>query len=47
MPAGVSGQFRLELGDNDSAADRYEVPQLMEPDLHDILDEPVKLPVTR
>jgi len=44
-PAG--GQFRLELGDNDNSTDRYAVPQLIEPDFHEILDEPVKLPITR
>jgi len=45
VPA-VAGQFRLDLDDNE-ATDSYPMPQLIEPDLHEILDEPVKLPVTR
>jgi len=45
VPAG-GGQFRLDLDDNETT-DNYTMPQLIEPDLHEILDEPVKLPVTR
>jgi len=41
-----SGQFRLDVDDSE-AADTYTMPKLIEPDLHEILDEPVKLPVTR
>jgi len=41
-----AGQFKLDLDDNE-AADSYTMPQLIEPDLREILDEPVKLPVTR
>lgn len=45
VPAG-SGQFRLDLEDSETAS-TYTMPKLIEPDLHEILDEPVKLPVTR
>ena len=45
VPAGA-GQFRLDLDDNE-ASDSYTMPQLIEPDLREILDEPVMLPVTR
>jgi len=45
VPA-VSGQFRLDLDDREDT-DAYTMPKLNEPDLHEILDEPVKLPVTR
>ena len=41
-----TGQFRLDLGDSETS-DSYTMPKLIEPDLHEILDEPVKLPVTR
>jgi hypothetical protein len=36
----------LDLDDNDMS-DNYAMPQLIEPDLNEILNEPVKLPVTR
>lgn len=45
VPPG-GGQFRLDLDDNDMS-DNYAMPQLIEPDLNEILNEPVKLPVTR
>jgi len=45
VPAG-GGQFRLDLGDNETT-DTYTMPKLIEPDLREILDEPVKLPVTK
>jgi len=45
VPAG-SGQFRLDLEDSETAS-TYTMPKLIEPDLREILDEPVKLPVTR
>jgi len=45
VPA-VGGQFRLDLEDNETTT-TYAMPKLIEPDLHEILDEPVKLPVTR
>jgi hypothetical protein len=45
VPSG-GGQFRLDLDDNDMS-DNYSMPQLIETDLNEILNEPVKLPVTR
>ena len=45
MPAG-GAQFRLDLDDSETA-DSYTMPKLIEPDFREILDEPVKLPVTR
>ena len=44
--SGGGGQFRLDLDDNESN-DTYQMPKLNELDLHEILDEPVKLPVTK
>jgi len=47
VPAGGGGgQFRLDLDDNETS-DTYQMPKLNELDLHEILDEPVKLPVTK
>jgi len=46
VPAGSGGQFRLDLDDNETN-DTYAMPKLNELDLHEILDEPVKLPVTK
>ena len=47
VPAGSGGgQFRLDLDDNETS-DTYTMPKLNELDLHEILDEPVKLPVTK
>lgn len=48
MPASSrsKGQFQLDFEEIDTS-DNYVMPQLIEPDLNEILDEPVKLPVTR
>jgi len=48
VPAGGigGGQFRLDLDDTETN-DVYQMPKLNELDLHEILDEPVKLPVTK
>lgn len=48
MPAASrsKGQFQLDFEEIDMS-DNYVMPQLLEPDLNEILDEPVKLPVTR
>jgi len=43
---GGGGQFKLDLGDNETN-DSYQMPKLNELDLHEILDEPVMLPVTK
>lgn len=40
-------QFKLDLDNSETSDDTYTMPKLIEPDLHEILDEPVKLPVTR
>jgi cytoskeleton-associated protein 5 len=46
LVSGSTAQFRLDLDDGD-VQDNYSMPKLIEPDLHEILNEPVKLPVTR
>lgn len=40
------GQFHLDFDEIDTT-ENYMMPQLIEPDLTEILDEPVKLPVTK
>ena len=39
------GQFSLDF--EEETTEVYAMPKLIEPDLNDILNEPIKLPVTR